>query len=205
MNQFGISSKMATTMVETIQVFKYKIISELPITELGNRFAAHSRLRVFASKGTTCVCCGKVGTRLIKGEDRGGGKHWDVYTSDLFPLTIDHIVPKSLGGSNHIDNLQPMCSACNTAKGNGKHNRPSRQKPTPGPHVPSTLQPCLQLQVVNLVGKCAWRRQGKSRKLMPLGVIAELIPNPHTGKISAKIIHKKESFFHLEGLYVDVV
>lgn len=34
-------------------------------------------------------------------------------------LTIDHIVPRSRGGSHHVDNLQLLCGACNSAKGAG--------------------------------------------------------------------------------------
>lgn len=32
--------------------------------------------------------------------------------------TVDHVVPKSKGGSNRIDNLVTACARCNTAKGN---------------------------------------------------------------------------------------
>lgn len=31
-------------------------------------------------------------------------------------VTIDHVVPVSKGGANTIDNVQPLCSFCNTSK-----------------------------------------------------------------------------------------
>lgn len=43
--------------------------------------------------GNICVCCG---------EEK--------------KMTIDHIVPLSKGGSNSIDNIQPLCLSCNSKK-----------------------------------------------------------------------------------------
>ena len=37
-------------------------------------------------------------------------------------LEIEHIIPKSKGGSDHLDNLQPMCAICNNIKGNTMPN-----------------------------------------------------------------------------------
>lgn len=48
--------------------------------------------------------CSKYGNRCLRcGEDK--------------KLTVDHIIPISLGGSNTIDNLQPLCDFCNKSKG----------------------------------------------------------------------------------------
>lgn len=35
-------------------------------------------------------------------------------------MTKDHIVPKSLGGRNCLENYQTMCCVCNCNKGNGE-------------------------------------------------------------------------------------
>ena len=32
-------------------------------------------------------------------------------------FTVDHVVPQSKGGSDHVDNLQLLCGACNSLKG----------------------------------------------------------------------------------------
>jgi 5-methylcytosine-specific restriction endonuclease McrA len=82
----------------------------------------HRRFKVFYHKGCTCVTCGIVGTRVIEtGQINKRGFvisfHIDLYTEDLQLITVDHIHPKSKGGGNELENLQPMCENCNSKKG----------------------------------------------------------------------------------------
>ena len=36
-------------------------------------------------------------------------------------LTVDHIIPRTKGGTDHPDNLQLLCGACNSMKGTKPH------------------------------------------------------------------------------------
>jgi hypothetical protein len=40
-----------------------------------------------------------------------------VYCKSTDNLSIDHIIPVSQGGNNHISNLQTLCRSCNSMKG----------------------------------------------------------------------------------------
>lgn len=76
------------------------------------------RIKVFLKKGCTCVTCGLTGTILALTLDKARGKHWDLFADNGEMMTVDHILPKSLGGTNSMGNYQPMCSTCNNKKGN---------------------------------------------------------------------------------------
>lgn len=96
----------------------YIPIKILPMEELQTKHSRHKRLKTFAKKGLKCVRCERVGKYLIAGQDKGGQIHLDIYTKDFELMTVDHIKPKSKGGTYDIDNLDPMCCFCNTAKSN---------------------------------------------------------------------------------------
>lgn len=93
-------------------------IDNIDFSELYTTYADHKRLGVFVAKGLACVCCGLVGTQLIHSVDKGGHVHVDVYSANYILMNVDHIIPRSKGGSNTIENKQPMCEPCNTAKSN---------------------------------------------------------------------------------------
>ena len=46
-------------------------------------------------------------------------------------LSIDHIIPKAMGGTDALDNLQVLCEDCNLFKGDGYYGT---RRFTPPPH-----------------------------------------------------------------------
>lgn len=71
------------------------------------------RRQVMRDSGYRCAHCG------ITGEERRwpcGRFGFYTDTPNVF-LSIDHIVPKSRGGSHDPSNLRVLCTPCNTKKG----------------------------------------------------------------------------------------
>ena len=77
------------------------------MTTKTDRPSAAVRIRVYKRDRFTCTYCGKAGNEA--------------------ELEVDHIVPISKGGSNHMSNLTTACRGCNQKKGNDTKMRPSAQ------------------------------------------------------------------------------
>jgi len=83
-----------------------------------------TRLKMFASGQIACVACG------IRGDHFHIERHKNdkvmPFSVNLYGwrgdkeilMTWDHVLPKSLGGSNRLENAQCMCTECNGEKGN---------------------------------------------------------------------------------------
>ena len=111
---------------------KVKTLGEVRLTLLGDgvpelhfyNVVQHRRLKVFFNKGTKCANpdCDRIGTRLLINElqlKRTSQIHVDIFTDDDVLMTVDHKVPISKDGAfEDLSNLQPMCTHCNTKKGN---------------------------------------------------------------------------------------
>ena len=73
-------------------------------------------------KTQICACCGLQGT-FFDLEIRGNNNpHLNLYgvgpRNSHVMLTVDHIVPRSKGGTRDMSNVQLLCARCNNQKGN---------------------------------------------------------------------------------------
>lgn len=75
---------------------------------------------ILAGKPVTCFQCGATATHWIIEKFFSDGvkyPHLNLFAKNneqkLVLMTQDHIIPRSRGGSNHLDNLRPACATCN--------------------------------------------------------------------------------------------
>ena len=81
------------------------------------------RFRVIMRDGFRCNSCGRMASLVQIEPSTISNKiklivHIKTKSGRKVSMTLDHIIPKSLGGSNTLDNLQSMCKICNKEKGN---------------------------------------------------------------------------------------
>lgn len=81
------------------------------------------RYQLFFTKGMKCVCCGIEGKYFAKEKhEKDKSYHLNLYgitdNGQEVLITKDHIIPKSKGGKDKLENYQTMCVICNKLKGN---------------------------------------------------------------------------------------
>ena len=76
------------------------------------------RLLMYKQKGVECAAgCGRSGHFWRLETNHGNGPHFNLYAKDGTMMTKDHIIAKSMGGADKLENYQPMCATCNVLKG----------------------------------------------------------------------------------------
>lgn len=83
-----------------------------------------NKMKIF-KRSQRCSYCGRIGTVFsLDVQVEKGIEHSVAYltlcrissSGKLHPMTVDHIIPKAVGGPNDLDNLQTMCKCCNKSK-----------------------------------------------------------------------------------------
>ena len=93
---------------------KHIEIDGVKVKKWSDRYAVFFRSKV-------CTECGCVGTHYASERHVDSQHyHFNLYAQidgKFRLMTKDHIVPRSKGGRNSLDNYQTMCIKCNMAKG----------------------------------------------------------------------------------------
>ncbi len=96
---------------------QYLLLNPKPVPAFARGVSKETRAFVLDRNGFTCQMCGAV-----------AGEPHPYDPARKTRLQIGHIVDKSMGGSDDLQNLRAICSVCNEGARNLTLDRPSLQK-----------------------------------------------------------------------------
>lgn len=129
----------ASLNITKLKKNKVKRIAEFGIEEVLPYITKHEEKKIYQVDGKdyevkmnsdryfvflqnlTCVSCGLMGEVMILELNSEEVPHFNMYAKEnnkLVLMTKDHILAKSKGGEDNLDNYKTMCHICNNLKGN---------------------------------------------------------------------------------------
>lgn len=152
-------------------------------------------------RGTDCVCCGLKGTHIWLEQNTSGVRpaHFNLYGLDNdkneVMLTTDHILAKSKGGKNDPDNLQLLCSRCNSCKRAEnltlEELRIKLTQPKPPKKVKPPKQKVFALSIFVSVRHSIKKR--KSQVALPLPFSCTVITEDNGAQVSPLLVRADSS------------
>lgn len=120
---------MPNPTVRTLFAKKFDVLqfADANNHQMYKKIARNTRVRGFVQVDGSCTCVqckvtSKFAAKYRHRSDQAHGAHHDlVYVKENGKygiLTIDHILPKSLGGGNQPSNFRVLCDECNSKRGN---------------------------------------------------------------------------------------
>lgn len=115
--RFGVDEILALIPSEDNGNYGLKAAIE---TDFGTIYVSIASKKLLTFKQSTiCTSCGAQGDYflLLRNPHAKGRASLEMFSKEDKLLTRDHIMPRSLGGSNDMSNSQTMCLTCNSKKG----------------------------------------------------------------------------------------
>lgn len=119
---------MPNPTVRTLFAKKFNVLQFADATDqrMYKRIARNTRVRGFVHVDGTCTCVqcrvtSKFAAKYRHRCEKRGAHHDLVYVKDTGKygiMTVDHILPRSLGGGNQQSNFRVLCDDCNSRRGN---------------------------------------------------------------------------------------
>lgn len=87
------------------------------------RIGIRPRHLIFANDPRCCFCTMRIELVIVERNPNNPQEKWGIHfygvkNNELVLFTVDHVVPRSVGGEDHAKNYQSACEECNTKKGN---------------------------------------------------------------------------------------